>query len=93
MLIDPIFVLTSLLTAYYKSVFILTTRHPSVRVSSPVTINTVSYFPLTHITPIISAVMGCQYSNMQPIFVSEKTNRNIYFSPRELPGTGINPDL
>ena len=77
------------LTAYYKCVFILTTLHPSVLVSSPVTINTVSYFPLTHIIVIISAVMGCRFSNMQPIFVSENTNKYIFFSPGELPGLGL----
>ena len=58
-------------------------------VHTRVAINTFSYFPLTHIMTIISAVMGCRFSNMQPIFVSENTN--IYFSPRELPR--INPDL
>ena len=62
---------------------------PSVSVSSPMTINTVSYFPLTHIIVIISAVMGCRFSNMQPIFVSENTNKYIFFSPGELPGLGL----
>ena len=62
---------------------------PSVSVSSPMTINTVSYFPLTHIIVIISAVMGCRFSNMQPIFVSENTNKYIFFSAGELPGLGL----
>ena len=62
---------------------------PSVSVSSRVTINTVSYFPLTHIIVIISAVMGCRFSNMQPIFVSENTNKYIFLSAGELPGLGL----
>ena len=41
----------------------------------------------TRIITIISAVMGCRFSNMQPIFVSENKHKNIYFYH------GINTEL